>query len=62
MGMSIAASSAPAVQIAQPISAPPAPVAPKTGDSGNQGISAVATQSLALNTEGLLGTLLNMST
>ncbi len=60
MGMSIAASRASAVQFSQPVNPqPPAPVAPKTGDSGAQSVTAVAKQPSALNTTGLLGTLLN---
>ena len=56
MAMSISASSAPMVQMSQPISLPS--VTPQTGNSGSQSI-APAAPSTALNTEGFLGTLLN---
>ena len=61
MGMGISASRASAVQMSQPISSP-APVAAKPVNDAASSIVSELTQSLSLNTEGYLGTLLNMKT
>ena len=62
MGMSISSSRASVVQMSQPISPPPAPVAAKPVNDAAPSITSAITQSLSLNTEGYLGTLLNMQT